>query len=64
MLVSICGMPRSGSTFSFNIAREILENRGTVHFEATELTEQAINASNAQHIIIKNYRLDQRFVTS
>lgn len=30
MIVLISGMPRSGSTFSFNMAREVLQARGTL----------------------------------
>jgi len=31
MIVLVAGMPRSGSTFSFNVARELLLARGSVH---------------------------------
>ena len=36
MIVLIAGMPRSGSTFSFNVAREVLSVRGSVYQEACD----------------------------
>lgn len=33
-IVFIAGMPRSGSTFSFNVARDVLRARGSVYQEA------------------------------
>lgn len=59
MLLSICGMPRSGSTFSFNIARELLERRGTVYYEPTEDIERVIADSVADNVIIKNHNVNQ-----
>lgn len=54
MLIFIGGMPRSGSTFSFNVAREILAVRGRVFAKAGEsihaLEEQA---TGADHVICK-----------
>jgi hypothetical protein len=55
MLVSICGMPRSGSTFSFNIVREILSRRGTTHWEASDETEVVLLASQDKNVIVKGH---------
>jgi hypothetical protein len=58
MLLAICGMPRSGSTFSFNIARELLERRGSVYFEPTEDIERVVATSATDNVIIKNHNLN------
>jgi hypothetical protein len=59
MLLSICGMPRSGSTFSFNIARELLARRGSIYFEPTEEIERVIAQSQADSTIIKNHNVSE-----
>ena len=58
MLVSICGMPRSGSTFSFNIVREMLTHRGGVHSAASVVTDKIIGETSARHVIVKNHDVD------
>lgn len=59
MIVFIAGMPRSGSTFTFNIARELLERRGTVyhepHFSILSVLERS---RDANHIIVKAHSAD------
>jgi hypothetical protein len=59
MLVLLAGMPRSGSTFSFNVVREVLRVRGRIHQEACEDIIGAVHRSNgADHVLIKAHRLD------
>lgn len=54
MIVLIAGMQRSGSTFTFNIARELLQQHGTVYQEPSDDLVAVINRSgNADHIIVK-----------
>ena len=45
MIVLIAGMPRSGSTFSFNVVREILLARGSVYQESCEDVIGAVGRS-------------------
>jgi hypothetical protein len=59
MIVFIAGMPRSGSTFSFNIAREALCARGRVHHEnSRNVVAELARAGDADHILIKAHHLD------
>lgn len=59
MIVFVGGMQRSGSTFSFNIAREILQSRGEVYQESSINIGQVVErAGRANHIIIKGHCLD------
>lgn len=58
MLVSVCGMPRSGSTYSFNIVREFLGARGGVDAAASHVTDQVISESTAKHVVVKNHDVD------
>lgn len=54
MIVFISGMPRSGSTFSFNIVREILSARGVIYQEASsDLCQVLDNSKRSDHIIQK-----------
>lgn len=54
MIVFIAGMPRSGSTFSFNVVRELLEKDGIVYCEAScDIATVLSRARNASHVIIK-----------
>jgi hypothetical protein len=53
-------MPRSGSTFSFNVAREILSARGTVYQEACEDVVGVVGRSGgADHVLVKCHNLDE-----
>ena len=53
-------MPRSGSTFSFNVAREILSARGAVYQEACEDIVGVVGRSGgADHVLVKNHNLDE-----
>jgi hypothetical protein len=61
MIVFVCGMPRSGSTFSFNVVRETLELMGKVHQEASPgLASVVRNAeqAGADHVILKAHSAD------
>jgi hypothetical protein len=59
MIVIQAGMPRSGSTFAFNIVREALRTCGTVYQESSEDLRGAIDRSNgADHVLLKTHALD------
>lgn len=59
MIVLVAGMPRSGSTFSFNIARELLLARGRVYQEATHDVAGVLQRSNgADHLLMKAHAAD------
>jgi len=56
MIVCILGMPRSGSTFSFNIARELLTARGTVHqASCSDLHPVLAAAPRVDHFLMKGH---------
>ncbi|HVA39059.1 MAG TPA: hypothetical protein VNF49_00220 [Candidatus Binataceae bacterium] len=64
MIVFIGGMQRSGSTFSFNVVREILRRHGGVYQETTPhvlgAVEQAVaKAPQAKHVIVKAHSIDE-----
>lgn len=59
MIAIIAGMQRSGSTFSFNVARELLEARGGVSVFSTNAFDEALDASmGSNHLIIKTHAPD------
>ena len=59
MIVFIAGMPRSGSTFSFNIVRRLLEARGSVYQEPTDDILGALErAGDATHLLLKAHQAD------
>jgi len=60
VIVFIAGMPRSGSTFSFNIVRCLLEARGSVYQEPTESILSALRRTGeANHLLLKSHRGDR-----
>jgi hypothetical protein len=60
MIVFVAGMPRSGSTFSTNVAREILCLRGSVHQEFSSSLAEVIASSGAvDHIVWKGHEADE-----
>jgi hypothetical protein len=59
MFVAVCGMQRSGSTFSFNIVREILKRRGGVSFAAVASTASILDVTQEKNLILKNHDLDE-----
>lgn len=59
MIVVVAGMQRSGSTFSYNVARELLDTRGGVATFATNSLMEALSASSKKrHVIIKTHSPD------
>jgi len=59
MMVLLAGMPRSGSTFSFNVVREVLRIRGRIHQEACDDIIGAVHRSDgANHVLVKTHKLD------
>jgi hypothetical protein len=60
MIVFIAGMPRSGSTFSFNVARDVLLARGSVYQEAAppNILQELARAGDAEHVLLKVHQLD------
>jgi hypothetical protein len=59
MIVIVAGMQRSGSTFLFNIVREILLQRGDVeNYASNALPAQARNVDCFKNIIIKTHDPD------
>lgn len=59
MIVVVAGMQRSGSTFSYNVARELLDARGGVSTFATNSLMEALSPpTTARHVIIKTHAPD------
>lgn len=59
MIAIIAGMQRSGSTFSFNVVRELLKARGGVSVFSTNAFDEALDASmNSNNLIIKTHAPD------
>ena len=59
MIVIIAGMWRSGSTFAFNVARDVLRKRGTVFQESSVNLNDAVELSGgADHILLKAHSFD------
>jgi hypothetical protein len=65
MLVLIGGMQRSGSTFTFNIARELLKVSGSVYVEASADLAGAIDRSNGtDHVVLKDHAGSEALVAA
>jgi hypothetical protein len=63
MIVLLAGMPRSGSTFAFNVVREVLELRGTVYHETGQDAIGAVGrAGGAEHVLVKEHGFDDASV--
>jgi len=59
MIVLIAGMYRSGSTFTFNIVRELLSSTGTVGCSSTNSISTALAENpSTTHVIIKSHSPD------
>lgn len=59
MIVLVAGMPRSGSTFSYNIVRELLSRRGTVRTEHDfDFVSLVKHESQADHLVLKAHEAD------
>lgn len=60
MIVLIAGMPRSGSTFSFNVVRDLFRRRGSIYQESTTNLLSAVQRSgNAEHVLCKGHGADE-----
>ncbi len=60
MVVVIGGMIRSGSTFSFNIVKEILAQTGTVDISfANSIDSSVFSRADNQHFILKTHSPDE-----
>lgn len=56
MIVFVAGMMRSGSTFSFNVVRELLSSRGSVYADACNSIAEVVEQSqSADHVIVKSH---------
>lgn len=58
MLVLVCGMPRSGSTLSYNFVREALRRRGSVTEVSAFALSDALAGPGATHIVNKAHAVD------
>ena len=58
MLVLIAGMPRSGSTLSFNVAKEVLKKSGSTEWITSNSTEKSILSCSSKNLLIKNHNID------
>jgi len=59
VIVFVGGMPRSGSTFSFNVLRRLLEQSGSVHQVPTESIGQGLEqVGDAAHLVLKGHGAD------
>ena len=56
MIAFVAGMQRSGSTFAFNVARDVLRARGQLYQEApaeADVAAALARAGDAEHVLIK-----------
>lgn len=61
MIAIIAGMQRSGSTYCFNVARELLAVRGGVCTFATDNFDETLQLDGrAKHVLVKTHHPDQR----
>lgn len=59
MIVFVAGMQRSGSTFSFNIVRDLLQARGSVYQDVSKsVAEIALKHKDQDHLILKSHSAD------
>jgi hypothetical protein len=59
MIVLVAGMPRSGSTFSFNVVRDVLIRRGGIYQEASSsIMDELAKSNGAAHVILKAHEID------
>jgi hypothetical protein len=59
MIVFVAGMQRSGSTFVFNVVRELLSRSGSVYAEPSfSIPDVLIRSAGADHIILKSHIAD------
>jgi hypothetical protein len=59
MIAFIAGMPRSGSTFAFNVARDVLRARGNLwQVNSPNVLAELARAENADHVLLKDHTMD------
>lgn len=59
MIVFVAGMQRSGSTFAFNVARDVLMARGDVHQEVSgDVAATLSRAGGTRHVLMKAHSAD------
>lgn len=59
MIVILAGMQRSGSTFAFNVVRDVLRRRGSVHHDASyDIPAALAAAGDAAHLLLKTHDMD------
>jgi hypothetical protein len=64
VIVFIAGMQRSGSTFAFNLARELLSRTGTVHAEPSMIIQDVLARSGgADHVVLKAHIPDALLIS-
>ncbi|MBW4034830.1 MULTISPECIES: hypothetical protein [Acidiphilium] len=60
MIVFLAGMQRSGSTFAFNIARDVLTKRGKLHQQAAfDIPAELAAAGPCDHLLLKSHDMDE-----
>jgi hypothetical protein len=63
MIVIIAGMQRSGSTFTFNVVRELLEKRGGTAIIATNSMHEALALKGGRpNLVVKTHAPDQDMI--
>jgi len=63
MIVVVAGMYRSGSTFSFNVVREMLEARGgATSISSNSLDATILNNVERAHVVLKGHMPDPQCV--
>jgi len=64
MIAFIAGMQRSGSTFVFNLARELLARSGTVHAEPSMVIRDVLaRSAGSDHIVLKAHIPDALLIS-
>jgi len=62
--VFVAGMQRSGSTFVFNVVRELLSSSGRVYAEpSVSVLEVLMRSAGADHIILKSHIADNLLIS-
>lgn len=58
MIVAVAGMYRSGSTFAFNVTRDALLKRGSVHQSTSSQILEETSSATTDHVLFKVHALD------
>ncbi|MED5619490.1 sulfotransferase family protein [Ideonella sp. BN130291] len=59
MIVIVAGMPRSGSTFSFNVVREILQSLGSTAWASDNRMPPLGRLTASAHFVLKSHHPDE-----